>query len=227
MAGRDDGEKWVAEEIRLPGDDAEHPDGDGPHEAVPVGMSASERRTLRALDAARRRRRQSLTFLISFALIVLLGLLALAAYFDKISLPFGSGRPEPLPTCPSAAPTVQALEDTSVHVFNASTRNGLALSVARELQKRGFVVASAPANDPQKTQMTAMAVIRHGPNGGLAATTVATVVAGEVKLVQDERTGPDVDLVLGQSFELAPPPSASPSPSPGAAAPSPTCVPAS
>ncbi len=227
MAGRDDGESWVTEEIRLPGERVDPPDGALPDRSGPSGMSRDEIRALRASKSARRERRQTLTFLVFFALILLLGILALTAYYQKIDLPLGSGRPTPLPTCPSVAATVQAPGETSVNVFNASNRNGLALNVARELQKRGFVVPRDPANDPQKTKMTAMAVIRHGPTGLLAAQTVATVAAGEVQLVQDDRTGSDVDLVLGATFKLAPAPSPSPTPSPGAAVPAPTCLPAS
>jgi hypothetical protein len=234
VAGRDDGDPRVTEEIRVPGERVDPPDGAGPGRVGSSGMSRDDIRAQRVRDAARRERRQTLTFLGFFALILILGGVALAAYYEKISLPLDSGRPAPLPTCPSVAPSIQAPADTSVRVFNASNRNGLAMSVTRELQKRGFVVPSAPANDPQKTQMTAMAVIRHGPNGLLSARTVATVVAGEVQLVQDERTGSDVDLVLGATFQLAPGPSPTPSsspggpsPSPGGPAPSPTCVPAS
>ncbi len=95
--------------------------------------------------------------------------------------------------------------------------------MVRELQKRGFQIPDPPANDPGKTKVTTMAVIRHGPTGELAAKTVATAVAGEVTLVADDRPGSDVDLVLGQSFKLAPAPS--PSPTPAATA-EPTCVPA-
>ncbi len=232
MADRPDaGEPWVTEEIRTPGAEHDQPGGSYPHRPDGVPPTSRTVRSARADERYRRQRRQTLTFLAFFSMILLLGVLALVAYFGHVTLPFGSGRPVALPACPApSAAVTQAPGETSVKVFNASKRNGLALSVARELQKRGFLVPTTPANDPQKTKMTTMAVIRHGPTGLLGAQTVAGVVAGEVTYVEDERPGSDVDLVLGATFKLAP--LASPSPSgsaaaPGAAVPSPTCVPAS
>jgi hypothetical protein len=234
----DGGDSWHTEEIRLPGVEDDEPDAarrgqdaaDGPPGraagADPVfPLADTTRAGARAVGVSRRQRRQTLTFLAFFAVILLLGLLALAAYFGKVSLPVGSGKPTPLPTCPTVAPTLQAARDTSVNVYNASSRNGLALTVARELQKRGFRVPTSPANDPQKTPMTTMAVIRHGANGELAARTVAAVVAGPVTFAQDERPGTDVDLVLGTTFALKPSAKAGASASAAVPSASPTCVP--
>jgi len=230
MAGRDD-DAWSTEEIRLPGVENDGPDPQpaaraaGPRVVRAADPEVFPDRPGRLGGATRRERRQTITFLAFFTLIIVLGLVALAAYFGKVDVGIGTGRSAPLPTCPSVAPSRQAYSDTSVHVFNASRRNGLALTVMRELQKRGFRVPSAPANDPRKTKVSTMAVIRHGPNGSLAAQTVATAVAGPVTYLQDERPGTDVDLVLGQTFKLTPATAgAKPTPSgPAAAA---TCVPA-
>ncbi len=239
MGGRSDGDddgSWGTEEIRLPGvedDPADAAPRRGPAAATDprstddpdFPLAVVTRPGTRSAGSGRRQRRQTLTFLAFFVLILLLGLLALAAYFGKIDLPMGSGKPTPLPTCPSTTPTVQAARDTSVNVYNASSRNGLALTVARELQKRGFRVPTSPSNDPAKTKVTTMAVIRHGANGELAARAVAAVVAGPVTLVADERPGSDVDLVLGQSFALKPAVKAGSSASAAAPSASPTCVP--
>lgn len=226
MAGRDD-DAWGTEEIRLPGAET-----DGPGE--PQAARAAGPRVVRAAEpevfttrgdgrTTRRERRQTITFLAFFIAIIVLGLVALAAYFGKLDVGIGTGRSGPLPTCPSVAPSVQAYSDTSVNVYNASTRNGLASTVMRELQKRGFRVPTAPAND-RKTKVSTMAVLRHGPNGLLAAQTVASAVGGPVTYVQDDRPGTDVDLVLGQTFKLAP--MAKPSATPSGPAPDATCVPA-
>ncbi len=164
----------------------------------------------------RRRRRQSITFAVFLLVVLGVGLLMLAAFQGRVTLPISDGKPVPLPTCgPAPAPTVQAFSDTSVHVFNASNRKGLALAVARDLQRRGFRVPSTPTNDPAKTQVTTLAVIRHGAKGGLAAHTLATVVAGPVTYQQDDRLGTDVDLVLGQTFALTPAPSGTGRPTAG------------
>lgn len=176
-------------------------------------------------STARRLRRQRLTFLGLFAGILVLGLIALAAFFGRISLPFGTGQPAGLPECAaSPSPTTQAAADTNVTVLNATGKAGLALQVTRELAKRGFVVGN-PANDPQKNEVKTAAVIRHGPTALLAARTVAAQVQGEVTYQQISRNGDKVDLVIGPSFALKPATSASSSAS--AAPASPTCRPAS
>lgn len=239
MAGRED-DAWRTEEITPGVTDY----GPGPSPARAAGartdqgpsllpgpdassteLFPSARRSRQGVT--RRERRQTITFLAFFSVIVVLGLLALAAYFGKLDIGVGSGRPDPLPTCPPApSASLQSFADTSVNVYNASSRSGLAMTTMRDLQKRGFTVPSAPANDPLRAKVTTMAVIRHGPSGELAARTVASVVAGEVTYVRDDRPGTDVDLVLGQTFALKPL-SAAASPSPSGPAPSPTCVPAS
>ncbi|MFN8081964.1 MAG: LytR C-terminal domain-containing protein [Kineosporiaceae bacterium] len=221
MAGRED-DSWHTEEIRLPGTE-----DDGPGAVFPGSTAVRTDRpaTTERRGITRRERRQTITFLVFFSIIVVLGLLALAAYFGKLDFGVGSGKPAPLPTCPSTAPSL-APGAVSVNVYNASSRNGLAMVTMRDLQKRGFKVPAAPANDPMKTKVTTMAVVRHGPTGDVAARVVAGAVAGEVTFVQDDRTTSDVDLVLGQTFKLKPVAGAA-SAAPSSPAAKPTCVPAS
>jgi hypothetical protein len=176
----------------------------------------------------RRRRRQTVTFTVFFLIVVGLGFAAYLAYQGRIELPIGSGRPPALPTCPPApVPTAVPYRDVSVHVFNASNRRGLALTVARDLQKRGFTVPSEPANEPSTTKVTTVALVRHGASGLLAARTLASVIAGPVTLVSDERATDDVDLVLGPTFSKLKAPVAKASAAPSAAPDAePTCQPA-
>lgn len=199
---------------------------DGPGAVFPgaTAVRADLRTSSEPRGITRRERRQTITFLIFFSVIVVLGLLALAAYFGKLDFGVGSGKPAALPPCPSAAPSLKP-NAVSVNVYNASSRNGLAMVTMRDLQKRGFKVPAAPANDPMKTQVTTMAVVRHGPTGDLAAKVVAAAVAGEVTFAQDDRTTSDVDLVLGQTFKLKPV-AAAPSVAPSVPAAKPTCGPA-
>ncbi len=159
----------------------------------------------------RRHRRQSLTFLLIFGLTLGLGAAAYLAYAGRIELPLDSGRPAPLPTCPPLpAPTALPYDETNINVFNATNRRGLALTVARELQKRGFRVPAEPRNDDSETTVKTAAVIRHGPGGLLAARTVASVVDGPVTLTLDDRGTADVDLVLGPTFTTLTPATAGP-----------------
>ena len=126
MAGRED-DSWHTEEIRLPGTE-----DDGPGAVFPGSTAVRTDRpaTTERRGITRRERRQTITFLVFFSIIVVLGLLALAAYFGKLDFGVGSGKPAPLPTCPSTAPSL-APGAVSVNVYNASSRNGLAMVTMR------------------------------------------------------------------------------------------------
>jgi hypothetical protein len=152
-----------------------------------------------------RHRSQTLRFVGVLAGVVVLGLLAAAVFAGTLTWPFGGGDAKPTVATCTQTVTVQAASLTKVRVYNGSTRRGLALATARELQKRGFKLSEPPRNDPQESKPGGAAVIRHGAGGLTAARTVATQVKGKVVLEQDVRRGEDVDLVLGQTFELVGP----------------------
>jgi hypothetical protein len=165
------------------------------------------RSALSALVAGRHRR-QTRIFLIGVGALVVIGLGSLAVFEGTLSWPFGGSAPSgpsAAPTCTAPAATVQAARSTRVRVYNASTRRGLAATVGKELQKRGFLVPEVPSNDPKKSHPTSAAVIRHGPTGLLAAHTVGTQIKGAVVYEADGRTDDSVDVVLGQSFALVDP----------------------
>jgi hypothetical protein len=164
--------------------------------AAPSGLAAIG---FAAVSSLRRHRRQTITFAAVLALVLVLGAGAFAVFKGTIAWPFGGG-PTPAAVCPTPTPTVQAAGLTRVRVYNATSRRGFALSVARDLQKRGFKVPTV-GNDPQESKPTA-AVIRHGPNGVLAAHTLGTQLIGKVVYQQDDRVGEMVDLVLGPGFAM-------------------------
>jgi hypothetical protein len=145
-------------------------------------------------------RRHTLTFVGLFAAVIVIGLVAYSSWIGLWAWPFGSGAAaECLATTPT--PTAAAVADTSVRVFNATNRRGLALNVARDLQHRGFLVAMWD-NDPTAAGMKPAAEVRYGPDGLLHARTVAAQVNGPVELVlQETRQGSTVDLVLGTTFQ--------------------------
>jgi hypothetical protein len=154
-----------------------------------------------AVTTLRRHRRQTITFAAILAAVLVLGAGAFAVFKGTIGWPFGGGPAPTAASCPAPSPPAQAAALTKVRVYNATSKRGFALSVARDLQKRGFKVPTV-GNDPAESKPTTPAVIRHGPDGLLAARTVATQVAGAVTYQQDERSGEQVDLVLGPNFAL-------------------------
>jgi hypothetical protein len=128
-----------------------------------------------------------------------------------------------LPPCPS--PTAQALTpaDVQVNVYNSTSRDGLASTVAAALGKRSFTVATV-ANDPLHAHVTGTALVRYGSNGAEAAKLVSAQVP-KATMRRDKRKGATVDLVLGEAFRrLAP--AAVPTTTATTPGPTPTCTPA-
>ncbi|NNG38111.1 LytR C-terminal domain-containing protein [Flexivirga sp. ID2601S] len=142
---------------------------------------------------------------------------AVAATAIAIALPTfaacgGSGgndkKAEAPSTCvPSPTPTMKiGLGTIYVNVWNAGGKDGLAATVAQQLGWRGLHVIDT-GNDPEagSAKPPTTAQIRFGPGGRQIALTLATQVK-DAQLVQDNRTNPTVDLVLGNKFALIPMP---------------------
>jgi len=190
-----------------PPPDATSPGSAGSGAASSIGSAAASALSgvasagMSAVSTLRRHRRQTITFAAILAAVLVLGAGAFAVFKGTIGWPFGGGPDPVVATCPAPSPPPQAAALTKVRVYNATSKRGFALSVSRDLQKRGFKVAGV-GNDPAESKPTTAAVIRYGPAGLLAARTVATQVVGAVTYQQDERAGELVDLVLGPSFAL-------------------------
>jgi hypothetical protein len=89
-----------------------------------------------------------------------------------------------------------------LRVYNASTRQGLARTVATQFTRRGFVVL-ATANDPLldlRPVTTGWAEIRYGAAGARQAQLVSAHVPG-ARLYRDGRKDAIVDVALGQAFK--------------------------
>ena len=113
----------------------------------------------------------------------------------------------PAATCAPYDPKVVTPENTRVNVYNASTREGLAGSVARSLDERGFVIGKV-ANDPSSRKTPKVAEIRYGPKGAAHAKLLRTSLPKGTVLVKDKRAVATVDLALGPKYTtLAPLPS--------------------
>ena len=132
--------------------------------------------------------------------MIAVGLIAYTFWLGLWSWPFSAAKTSCAPA--TASPTAAPIKETSVRVFNATNRRGLALNVARDLQQRGFLV-SMWDNDPTSMGMKSAAEVRYGPDGLHAARTVAAQVKGNAVLVLDgAREGVTVDLVLGKPFQM-------------------------
>lgn len=110
----------------------------------------------------------------------------------------------PSPTCAPYDPEAVTVEQTTVNVYNASNRTGLAASVSKSLAERGFVIAKV-ANDPSERKEPAVAEVRHGPEGAAQAALVVSALPEGTVVVVDKRKGATVDVALGAKFtKLAP-----------------------
>lgn len=112
----------------------------------------------------------------------------------------------PAPSCtPLPSPTASIAPSTiPVRIYNASDTSGLAEDVAIEMRARQFRVLST-GNYGGDSKPAAYATITYGAIGKQIALTLAQQVKNPT-LVQDTRTDPSVDLVLGPKFALVPVP---------------------
>ena len=104
----------------------------------------------------------------------------------------------PTPPAPPALPPALPASAVTVNVFNSTGRMGLAAEVAGELRARGFVVAQV-SNDPLARAVAGTAELRHSPEGGAAARTLAAQIQGAT-VAPDQRPDASVDLVMGAAF---------------------------
>jgi hypothetical protein len=150
---------------------------------------------------ARKKRRQ----------LIVLGLVVLALFFAfwyawsyyQADNSARATRP-PAATCAPYDPKVVTAESTKVNVFNASSRDGLAGSVARSLGERGFVIGKV-ANDPSGRKPPKVAEIRYGPKAQAQAKLLRTSLPKGTTMVKDKRKVVTVDLALGPKYTtLAP-----------------------
>ena len=153
---------------------------------------------------ARQRRRRSLIVIAAVVLILFFAFWYAWSYYQADNSA-RAARP-PAATCSPFDPTVVTPESTRVNVYNASSRNGLAGSVAKSLAERGFSIGKV-ANDPSSRKPPKVAEIRYGPKGEAQAKLVRTSMPKGTALVKDKRKSVVVDLALGAKFTtLAPVP---------------------
>jgi hypothetical protein len=130
---------------------------------------------------------------LAFLLVLALAPAALWVYV----LQKDNGGPTSASSC-VAAPSL-APSSLTVQVLNATTKQGLATTVAKDLQQRGFKVG-APDNDRSGRTVTGVGEIRHGVRGAQAAAFVGLYLPGSTDY-QDTRATGTVDLVIGPAYE--------------------------
>lgn len=171
----------------------------------------------------RRRRRQTTVFAVVVLLVLGVGTGAAGVYQGWWEWPTGAqdaadGVTDPGPRpCPTPTETAAQPAEVRVRVLNGTGERGLAAAAGAELQARGYVVTGI---GDTASPVTEVAQVLHGPDGLRAARSIAAQVDAAV-LVDDDRSGPDVDLALGAGYaglrplaavtpSLAPDPAASP-----------------
>lgn len=158
----------------------------------------------------RRQRRKATTTI----LVVILMLFF--AFWYAYSYYRASSNPEPAATsasdCRPFDPKVPTPATTTVNVYNATNRSGLAAKTASELRSRGYLIGDV-ANDPLDRDVAGPAEVRFGPAGASRAQLLVPLAGKGTSQLADKRTSPVVDLVLGAKFTaLAPAPKATDKP---------------
>jgi hypothetical protein len=103
--------------------------------------------------------------------------------------------------CASAASAPASLAPTTVtvRVLNATDERGLAQTVGKDLQSRGFTVTEF-GNDSSGRKITGIGELRHGARGREAASFLRAYLPGAKDYV-DTRATATVDLVIGPQFK--------------------------
>jgi hypothetical protein len=138
--------------------------------------------------------------------LVVLGLLVVLAAVAAgwaIAKDSGSAPPQGAPCVKSTVPFATEVPtrpaDVRVNVYNATSRIGLANTVADELKLRRFRVDRV-GNDPLQLTVQSPVQVRYGPRGAGAAQMLRAWFPGaDTKLVA--RADAEVDLVLGMQYE--------------------------
>ncbi len=161
----------------------------------------------RELTSELRHRQQQRRTTTTILMVILMLFFAFWYAYSYYRSSTGEAAPRsPGSSCRPFDPKVPTAANTTVNVYNATTKNGLASRTATELRRRGFTVGEV-SNDPLKRKVAA-AEIRFGPAGKSRAQLLVPLGGKGTTQVADKRKDASVDLVLGATFaSLAPAPS--------------------
>lgn len=142
-------------------------------------------------ELARRRRRRAVMFLTLPGLVLGTATVATAYSLDLIG--------SPAPVCVPDRVEAPKRDSFAITLLNSNDTSGLAGSVSRELEERGFEVATV-GNADDKTYVKGSATIYYGPDGRDNALLLQQQVPGS-QLWSDGRSGGDVQMVLGYGYD--------------------------
>ena len=145
----------------------------------------------------RRRRRQTITFLVGLLGVLAVGGLSWLVFSGVFSWPFGGTQNAATPVCTHSKPAPP--RSITLHVYNGSPRAGLAGTLRRQLQGFGFVVQEI-GNDPLEAKLRTPVEVRYGEGSVIAAQSTAAYFIGKARLVQDDRLDGTIDVIAGPAF---------------------------
>ena len=117
-----------------------------------------------ASSSRRARRRRALITLLVVVVLLFSAFWYAYSYFEASSAPKAAG-PGPTATC-TGKPGAPTPGTTTVNVYNATQRRGLAAATATQVRKRGFLVSTV-SNDPLQKTVTGpgRGALRQGRGG--------------------------------------------------------------
>ncbi|GGP69132.1 LytR C-terminal domain-containing protein [Streptomyces melanogenes] len=186
---------------------------------TPPGMGGKYRITGDKYPRMRRPRRRGRLLLAAVAAVVALGLIGWGT-IQLIDVFGGSDdakketagakhdcAPSASPsTATAAAAALPKPAQITVNVYNATPRGGLAKETADELKKRGFAIGKV-GNAPEEydKKVTGNGILLGAPGATRGAFSVLGTQLKGAAQKTDARTTPDVDLILGSTFQTLDP----------------------
>ena len=166
-------------------------------------VTGPELRATFAEDARAQRSRFRRRVFHAIVLVLLVGVIAAGAVGawaimnGVIRIPTAIASKAPTSLCPTTTFDYVPNETVNIKVFNATSRAGLATTVADEFKARGYKVLSVDNSD---TAYSGIGVVVSGVKGQAAAFNVQRNVAG-TDYFQDNREDESVDLVLTRGYQ--------------------------
>ncbi|MGP0224968.1 MULTISPECIES: LytR C-terminal domain-containing protein [unclassified Paenarthrobacter] len=136
-------------------------------------------------------------------LVLLVGVIAAGAVgawavmSGVIKVPTAASSKAPTSLCPTTTFDYLPNESVTLNVFNATSRGGLAGTVAEQFTARGYKVAGVDNSD---TAYTGVGVVVSGVKGQAAAFNVQRNLAG-TDYFQDNREDESVDVILTSGYQ--------------------------